>query len=145
MSVNLDKAIARFQSVVVGILDNGLQTIDAINAGLGIIADTERYARNEMRAAEFTNCKRCQSSLVLFLNDTPTADTPTVQVVMENLWENCPDCRAEYAEWLNSVPCVHRILAWEHCDACMDAWADAHAPENDMVDEPSDWEVKNGK
>ena len=121
MSKELDKAIERFTRVTVGILDNGLQTIEAINASLGIIADTERYARNEMRAAEFTKCKRCQSGLVLFLNDTPHADFETLQSITETLWETCPDCIAE-----------------------MDAWADANEPEEVMLDAPSDWEVQNG-
>ena len=139
----LDKAIKRFTRISCEILDNGLQTIEAINSGLGIIADAQRQAIAETRAAEFTNCKRCQSSLVLFLNDTPTADTPTIQVITEDLWENCPDCSAEYAEVLNSEPCEHGIRNWENCDACMDAWADANEPEACMLDKPSKWEVEN--
>ena len=140
----LDKAIKRFTRISCEILDTSDAQIQAINAGLGIIADAQKQARAEIRAAEFTNCKRCQSSLVLFLNDTPHADTPTIQVITENLWENCADCRAEYAEVLNSEPCEHGIRNWEHCDACMDLWADANAPEDVMVDTPSDWEVQNG-
>lgn len=144
MSDKLDKAIKRFTNVTVGILDNGLQTIEAINAGLGIIADAEKQARAEMRAAEFTNCKRCQSALVLFIKDTPHADTPTIQVITENLWENCPDCIAEYAEVLANTPCKHGIRSWENCEACLDeldAWADANEPE--ILDAPSDWERQN--
>ena len=144
MSDNLDKAIKRFTDLTVGILDNGLQTIEAINAGLSIIADAEKQARAEMRAAEFTNCKRCQSALVLFIKDTPTADTATIQVITENLWEACPDCIAEYAEVLANEPCKHGIRSWEKCDDCMDAWADAHAPEETMLDTRSKWEVENG-
>ena len=144
MSNELDKAIERFTRISCEILDTGKQTIDAINAGLEIIADTERYARNEMRAAEFSNCNRCQSSLVLFLNDTPHASLETLQVITENLWENCPDCSQEYADFLNSEPCKHGIRNWEHCQTCMDAWAEANEPKDVMLDAPSDWEVQNG-
>ena len=63
MSDKLDKAIERFNRISCEILDNGLQTIEAINAGLGIIADAESQARAEIRAAEFTNCPACQSGL----------------------------------------------------------------------------------
>ena len=140
----LDKAIKRFTRISCEILDAADAQIQAINAGLGIIADAQKQARAEMRAAEFTNCKRCQSSLVLFLNDTPHADKNAIQAVTENLWERCPDCISEYAEVLNSEPCEHGIRNWENCDACMDAWADANAPEDVMFDTPSKWEVENG-
>ena len=124
MSKELDKAIARFQNAALAILDNGLQTIDAINSGLGIIAAAERQARNELRAADFTNCKACQSGLVLFLNETPEACHETTQAVTQNLWENCQTCQAEYEAWL----CSH-----------------APNPDDDvLLDNPSDWEVQHG-
>jgi len=121
MSDKLDKAIKRFNRISCEILDNGLQTIEAINAGLGIIADVETQARAEMRAAEFTNCPACQSGLVPFIKDTPTADDTAIQAVTETLWESCPTCQAEY-----------------------DDWADANAPEDVVLDKPSRWEVENG-
>ena len=141
MSTELDKAIKRFTRISCEILDNGLQTIDAINAGLGIIADAQKQARAEMRAAEFTNCKACQSGLVLFLNDTPHADTDAIQAVTESLWEACPDCRAEYAEVTEN--CKHGVHGWENCEICLDEWADAQEPEASMLDTPSKWEVEN--
>ena len=140
----LDKAIKRFTRLTVGILDNGLQTIEAINAGLGIIADAENQARAEMRAAEFTNCKACQSSLVLFIKDTPHADTDAIQAVTETLWEACPTCIAEYREYTDNIPCEHGIRNWENCETCLEAWADANEPEDAMLDTPSKWEVENG-
>ena len=144
MSDNLDKAIKRFTRISCEILDTADAQIQAINAGLRIILDAENQARAEMRAAEFTNCKACQSGLVLFINDTPHADTDAIQAVTETLWEACPDCRAEYAEVLANQPCKHGIRNWERCDTCMDEWADANAPEDVMVDTPSKWEVENG-
>ena len=102
-----------------------MNIIDAILDGIvttqEIIGDADRQARAEMRAAEFTNCKACQSGLVLFLKDTPHADTDAIQAVTETLWETCPDCISE-----------------------LDAWADANAPEDTVLDKPSKWEVENG-
>ena len=144
MSKELDKAIERFTRISCEILDNGLQTIDAINSSLGIIADAERYARNEMRAADFTHCNACQSGLVLFLNDTPHADTETLQSVTVTLWETCPTCIAEYTEYTESIPCKHGTRTWENCEKCLDDFADANEPEEVMLDAPSDWEVQNG-
>ena len=143
MSTELDKAIKRFTRISCEILDTADAQIQAINAGLGIIADAQIQARAEMRAAEFTNCKACQSGLVLFMKDTPHADTETLQVITENLWEACPDCSTEYAEVLAAEKCKHGIRNWERCPECLDEWADAHAPEENMLDTPSEWEVQN--
>ena len=141
----LDKAIERFNRIICEILDNGLVAIDAINAGLGMIADAERQARHEMRATQFTNCTACQSSLVIFLNDTPQASDETCQAVTESLWESCPTCIDEYADYLNSITCKHGVQNWENCDACLDEWAESNAPECDgYLDNPSEWEVRNG-
>ena len=117
---DLDKAIERFTRISCEILDNGLQTIEAINAGLGIILDAETQARAERRASEFTHCPACQSGLVPFLKDTPHADHEAINAVVETLWENCPTCIEEF-----------------------DEWADANAPEDTILDNPSDWEVQN--
>ena len=145
MSKELDKAIARFQNTALAILDNGLQTIDAINSGLGIIADAQHQARCEMRAAEYTNCKACQAALVLFIKDTPDADNDTLQSVTETLWQTCPPCSDEYAAYLDSITCKHGVQNWENCDACLDEWANANAPECDgILDKASDWEVQHG-
>ena len=56
MSKDLDKAIERFTRISCEILDTADAHIKAINAGLGILADAEKQARAETRAAEFTNC-----------------------------------------------------------------------------------------
>ena len=143
MSDKLDKAIKRFTRISSEILDSGLVTIDAINASLGIIADAENQARAERRAAEFTHCPACQSGLVPFLKDTPHADPEAINAVVETLWESCPTCIEEYAEVLTSEKCPHGIRNWENCDECLDAWADACAPEETVLDKPSDWEVQN--
>ena len=144
MSKSLDKAIARFQAITGEIFDNGLQTIEAINTSLGIIADVEQQARAEMRAAEFTNCKRCQSSLVPFLKDTPQADTHTIQKVTESLWENCETCVTEYREYADNILCTHGVRNWENCETCLEAWAEANAPSDEVLDAPSNWEVQHG-
>ena len=144
MSDKLDKAVKRFTRISCEILDHADHNIKAINAGLGIILDAEKQARAEIRAAEFTNCKACQSALVPFLKDTPHADTHTVQVITEDLWENCPKCQAEYTAYSENIPCEHGIRNWENCSECLDAWADANEPEDIVVDTPSDWEVQNG-
>ena len=140
----LDKAIARFTRVVAEICDNGLVAINAINASLGMIADAESQARNEMRAAEFTNCRACQSGLVLFLNDTPEVDSETIQAVTQTLWETCSHCIGEYKAYLDSITCKHGVQNWENCETCLDDWAESNAPTDDMLDNPSDWEVQNG-
>jgi len=124
-------------SIIEGIL-NGIVTAQKL------VGEADRHARAEMRAAEFTNCPACQSGLVLFLKDTPHADHAAIQAVTETLWENCPACIAEYGEVLKSEKCEHGIQNWENCDACLDAWADACAPEDVVLDTPSDWEVQNG-
>ena len=121
MSEKLDKAVKRFTQISCEILDHADHTINAINSGLGIIVDAENQARAERRASEFTNCPACQSGLVPFLKDTPHADHEAINAVVITLWETCPDCIAE-----------------------MDAWADACAPEDVVLDNPSDWEVQNG-
>ena len=144
MSTDLDKAIKRFTRISCEILDHASHTIDAINAGLGVIADAEAQARAEMRAREFTNCKACQSGLVPFLKDTPHADHEAINSVVETLFENCPNCTAEYNEYLNSIECPHGIRNWENCETCLDEYADSHAPEDIVLDKPSDWEVQNG-
>ena len=121
-----------------------LSTAAAIQNTRGMIEDAEAQARAEMRAAEFTNCPACQSGLVPFLKDTPHADNDAINAVVKTLWENCPTCIAEYTEYLNSIKCEHGIENWENCEECLDAWADACAPEDVVLDKPSDWEVQNG-
>ena len=118
----------------------------AIHLAQGLIAEVEAQARAEMRAAEFTNCKACQSALVPFLKDTPHADTDAINSVVETLWENCPTCRAEYAEVLQNSTCVHGhpMHEWENCEACVNAMCEVYEPEDVMLDKPSRWEVENG-
>ena len=140
----LDKAIKRFTRVSCEILDHADAQIEAINSGLGIILDAEKQVRAEMRAAEFTNCKACQSGLVLFIKDTPHADTDAINAVVETLWENCETCIAEYQEYTDAIPCEHGYTELDDCKACLNAWADANEPEQDMTDTPSEWEVQNG-
>ena len=94
--------------------------------------------------ARFTNCRACQSGLVLFLNDTPDASNETIQAVTQTLWETCPVCIAEYAAYLDGITCRHGVRNDENCESCLDAWAEANAPEDDMLDTPSDWEVQRG-
>ena len=145
MSDKLDKAIKRFTQMSCEILDHADHTLKAINSGLGIIVDAEKQARAERRASEFTNCKACQAGIVLFIKDTPHADTDAIQAVAETLWETCPTCIAEYQEYTDSIPCKHGIRGgFENCDACLDEWAEANEPEDIVVDTPSDWEVQNG-
>ena len=143
MSDKLEKSAKRFTRNSVSILDHADHTIKAINSGLGIIVDAETQARAERRASEFTNCPACQSGLVPFLKDTPHANHKAINAVVETLWESCPTCIEEYAEVLKSEKCPHGIRNWENCDECLDAWADACAPEDVVLDSPSDWEVQN--
>ena len=119
-------------------------TRDGVDTALGMIEAAETQARNEMRAAEWTDCKACQSGLVIFLNDTPDADDDVVQAVFETIWETCPTCIAEYALAYQNAECEHGIQGWDNCDTCINAWADAYAPEDEVLDAPSDWEVQNG-
>ncbi|MDE0397281.1 MAG: hypothetical protein OXL96_05680 [Candidatus Poribacteria bacterium] len=121
-----------------------LSTAAAIQNTRGMIEDAENQARAEIRAAEFTNCPACQSGLVIFLNDTPHASHEAIQAVVKTLWETCPTCIGEYTEYHNSIKCEHGIENWENCVECLDAWADACAPEDVFLDNPSDWEVQNG-
>ena len=109
-----------------------------------LVGEADRQARAEMRAAEFTNCPACQSGLVPFLKDTPHADNDAINAVVKTLWENCPTCIAEYTEYSENIPCEHGVQNWENCEECLDAWADACAPEDVVLDNPSDWEVQNG-
>lgn len=140
----LDRAIKRFETITLEILDNGLQTIDAINSGLSIIAAAEQQARHEMRAKSFTACLSCQSGLVVFLNDTPTASDATTQAVNETIWESCKTCQAEYAAHLAKDTCRHGVRnALENCETCLNEWADANQPDGDVLDNPSDWEKRN--
>ena len=144
MSKSLDNAIARFQAITSEIFDNGLQAIAAINVSLGIIADAENQARAETRAADFTNCKACQSGLVPFLKDTPHADDDAINSVVKTLWENCQSCIAEYREYADNILCPHGIRNWENCETCLEEWAEANAPDDEVLDAPSNWEVQNG-
>ena len=143
MSEKLEKAVKRFTQIRCEILDHAGYTIKAINSGLGIIVDAENQACAERRASEFTNCPACQSGLVPFLKDTPHADHKAINAVVRTLRETCPDCIAEYTDYVNSIKCEHRIENWENCDECLDAWADACASEDTVLDKPSDWEVQN--
>lgn len=118
--------------------------LDGIIAAQVVIGDADRQARAERRAAEFTNCKACQSGIVLFIKDTPHADDTAIQAVVETLWETCPTCIAEYQEYTDSITCEHGYTELDNCEECLDAWADANAPEDVMLDTPSDWEVQNG-
>jgi len=118
--------------------------LEGIVLGQRLQSEANEQARAEMRAAEFTNCPACQNGLVLFLKDTPHANNAAIQAVTETLWEKCPTCIAEYTEYLDSIKCEHGIENWENCEQCLDAWADACAPEDVVLDTPSRWEVENG-
>ena len=144
MSEKLDKAVKRFTQIRCEILDHADHTLNAINSGLGIIVDAENHARAERRVAEFTNCPACQSGLVPFLKDTPHADHEAINAVVETLWEHCPECLAEYTEYENSIKCEHGVEGWQNCEQCLDEWADENAPEDVVLDNPSEWKVKNG-
>ena len=120
------------------------QTADAMHTARGMIEEAEMQARAEMRAALFTNCPACQSGLVPFLKDTPHADHEAINEVVKTLWETCPDCIAEYQEWADAITCEHGKHGFDDCNDCMDAWADANAPEDVMLDTPSEWEVQHG-
>jgi len=144
MSTELDRAIDRFTTLTCEILDNGLQTIEAINSGLSMIAAAEQQARNEMRAKRFTSCLSCQSGLVVFLNDTPHADDETTQAVNATLWETCQTCQAEYAAHLAKDTCRHGVRnSFENCETCLNEWADANAPDETVIDNESEWEKRN--
>jgi len=120
--------------------------LNGIVSAQKLVGEADRHARAERRAAEFTNCPACQSGLVLFIKDTPHADDAAIQAVMETLWETCPICTAGYDAHTAKDKCPHGHAletSLETCETCLDAWADANAPEPDMRDMSSRWEKEN--
>ena len=127
--------------------------IDGILQGIvtaqKLVGEADRQARAEMLATQFTACQACQAALVPFLKDTPHADHDAINEVVQVLMETCPPCKAELDAWHASLTCPHghpSETALDTCQACLDAWADANAPEDEeiVLDKPSRWEVENG-
>lgn len=124
-----------------------MSIIDRILEGIVLAqrlqAEANAQAAAEMRAREFTNCTACQAALAPFLKDTPYADEETINAVVRTLWETCSDCIADYCEYLDKTECQHGKHGLNNCSECLDEWADANAPEDNMLDHPSEWERKN--
>ena len=121
-----------------------LETSKAIETTQAMIRDAEVAALAKHTAAKHTSCRNCQAGLENFLIEFPDACSEAIDAKHRDVWEACPECRAEYVEVLNSETCGHGSPA-HTCNDCLDEWAAENEPECDgILDKPSDWEVQNG-
>ena len=111
-----------------------VETAEAMHTAQVLVKDAEVAARAKLTAAQHTNCRNCKAGLENFLIEFPYCREEAIDEKHREVWENCPSCRAEYAEVLDAQ--------MNDCQQSLDEWADENAPDDEYntVDQPSDWE-----
>lgn len=103
------------------------ETARAMEITHGIIEDAENAARAALKAKHFTNCRNCQAGLENVIIDNPTASDDEYQDALNEIWQECPVCRAEYAAYRAEAAARDA----EEEQANLDAWADENAPDSE--------------
>lgn len=73
-----------------------------------MVIDAEIAAAAKHTAQQHTNCRKCQAGLENFLIEFPDASSEIVFEKVQELWETCPDCIAEYDAWADAAAEEHR-------------------------------------
>lgn len=102
-----------------------LETVNAVNAAQSMIRDAENASRARMTAARHTNCRHCQAELENFLIEFPDCSDDVIEGKLQEAWETCGVCSAEYHAHLE-----RQAAEWEERFSVQDC--------------PSDWEVQHG-
>ena len=84
-----------------------VETTEAINTARAMVRDAEVAAAAKRTAQRHTNCRACQAELENFLIDFPDASEDATLCQLQDAWETCGACSAEYnahlerqaAEW----------------------------------------------
>lgn len=103
-----------------------VETTQAVNTAHAMIRDANLAAHAKRKAAQHTECRQCQAGLENFLIEFPDCSEEIIESQVQELWETCGACKAEYAA---------------HLDRQAEEWEQRH---NSVLDKPSDWEVQNG-
>lgn len=102
-----------------------VETTQAIETSHRMIRDAELAAHAKHTAAKHTQCRNCQAGLENFLIEFPDGSEEIILSKVQELWETCGACKAEYA-----VHLARQAEEWEE--------------RNRGLDNPSEWEVING-
>ena len=79
-----------------------VETTEAINTARAMVRDAEVAAIAKRTAQKHTNCRCCQAELENFLIDFPDASEEAQQSKLQDAWETCGTCKAEYQAWIDS-------------------------------------------
>ena len=101
------------------------ETTQAVNTAHAMIRDANLAAHAKRTAEKHTQCRNCQAGLENFLIQFPDASDEIILSKVQELWETCGACKAEYAAHLE-----RQAAEWEESQG--------------ILDRPSDWEVQNG-
>ena len=72
------------------------ETAEAMNTAQAMIRDAEVAAIAKRTAQKHTNCRACQAELENFLIDFPDASEDAILGSLQDAWETCGACAAEY-------------------------------------------------
>lgn len=84
------------------------ETANAAHTARAMVRDAEIAAAAKHTAQQHTNCRCCQAGLENFLIDFPDASSEIVLEKVQELWETCADCKAEYDAWADEAEEEHR-------------------------------------
>ena len=102
-----------------------VETTQAVNTARAMIRDAEVAATAKRTAQKHTNCRNCQAEIENFLIEFPDASEEAVLSTLQDAWETCGSCKAEYNAHLE-----RQAAEWEERER--------------GLDNPSEWEVING-
>jgi len=78
------------------------ETTQAMNTAQQMVRDAEVAARAKRTAEKHTHCRSCQAELENFLIDFPDASEDATLGKLQDAWETCGTCKAEYQAWIDS-------------------------------------------
>ena len=79
-----------------------VETTQAVNTAKAMIRDAEVAAAAKRTAEKHTHCRACQAELENFLIDFPDASEDATLCQLQDAWETCGTCKAEYQAWIDS-------------------------------------------
>ena len=80
------------------------------------VADFKAIAEGmaETEAQKHTSCELCQAEMVNWRLANPNATKLDAEDAHTEIWENCPNCQAEYSQWCEETDRAAELETAEH-------------------------------